>query len=45
MDPSVRSELLDRMVGLAGENGYQKIDTWRGSGHLLLNKMPPAGVV
>ncbi len=29
------------MVGLAGENGYQKIDTWRGSGHLLLTKMTP----
>jgi hypothetical protein len=40
MNQSVRSEILDRNVQQAIENGYQKIDTRPGSGYLLLNRGP-----
>jgi hypothetical protein len=35
MHLSVRSDLFDREVRLAIENGNQKVDTFSGSGYLL----------
>jgi hypothetical protein len=44
MDLGVRSDFFDREVRLVIENGYQKVDTFSGSGYLLPSRksMPTA---
>jgi hypothetical protein len=40
LDQDIRSDLLDKMVRLAIEQGYEKVDTWRGCGYLLAKGSP-----